>query len=163
MRATRLVLHQETVDLQERLGLRLQRPVALALTVIAITRLDPFVPPTFTATPGPASTPTHTSTPSPTPTPSPAPTDTPTSTPTPTSAPAPTLTPTPVVAVVSGTGGRGLFLRWTPGGAIAGTLREGECVELLYGRETTDGVEWVEVGDEQGRIGWAAAEYVTPQ
>jgi len=165
VRATRLVLHQETVDLQERVALRLQRPVALALTVIPITRLDPFVPPTFTPTPGPTSIPTPTSTPSPTPTPSPAPTDTPTPTPTPTptSASAPTLTPTPVVAVVSGTGGRGLFLRWTPGGAIAGTLREGERVELLYRRETTDGVEWVKVRDEQGRIGWVVAEYVTPQ
>jgi uncharacterized protein YgiM (DUF1202 family) len=68
-----------------------------------------------------------------------------------------------VVAVVSGTGGRGLFLRWTPGGVIAGTLRQGEQVELLYRRETTDGVEWVQVRDEQGRIGWVAAEYITPQ
>ena len=163
VRATRPVLHQETVDLQARLALRLQRPVALALTVIPTIRLDPFVPPTFTPTPtpGPTSTATPTSIPSPTPTPSPVPTDTPT--PTPTSTPAPTLTPTPVVAVVSGTGGRGLFLRWTPGGAIAGTLREGERVEILYRRETTGGVEWVEVCDEQRRIGWVAAEYVTPQ
>ena len=171
VRATRPVLHQETVDLQERVALRLQRPVALALTVIPTIRLDPFVPPTFTPTPtpGPTSTPTPTSTPSPTPTPSPAPTDTPTPTPTltptstPTPTPAPTLTPAPVVAVVSGTGGRGLLLRWTPGGAIAGTLREGERVEILYRSETTDDVEWVQVRDEQGRIGWVAAEYVTPQ
>ncbi|MDY6875367.1 MAG: DUF389 domain-containing protein [Chloroflexota bacterium] len=167
VRAARPVLHQETVDLQERVALRLQRPVALALTVIPITRLDPFVPPTFTPTPtpGPTSTPTHTITPSPIPTLSPAPTDTsiPTPTPTSTSTPAPTLTPTPAVAVVSGTSGRGLFLRLTPGGAIAGTLREGERVELLYRRETIDGVEWMKVRDEQGRIGWVAAEYVTPQ
>lgn len=51
VRATRPVLHQETVDLQARLALRLQRPVALALTVIPTTRLDPFVPLTFTPTP----------------------------------------------------------------------------------------------------------------
>ena len=50
MRATRPVLHQETVDLQERLALRLQRPVALVLTVIPTTRLDPFAPPTLTPT-----------------------------------------------------------------------------------------------------------------
>jgi len=163
VRATRPVLYQETVDLQARLALRLQRPVALALTVIPITRLDPFVPPTFTPTPtpGPTSTLTPTSTPSPTPTLSPTPTDTPTPTTTPTSTP--TLTPTPVVAVVSGTGGRGLFLRRAPGGAIARTLREGERVELLYQSETTDGVEWVEVRDEQGRIGWVATKYITPQ
>ncbi|MCK4451494.1 MAG: SH3 domain-containing protein, partial [Anaerolineae bacterium] len=79
------------------------------------------------------------------------------------STPTPTLTPTPVVAVVSGTGGRGLFLRRTPGGAIARTLREGERVELLYRSETTDGVEWVEVRDEQGRIGWVATKYITPR
>ena len=169
VRATRPVLHQETVDLQERVALRLQRPVALALTVIPTIRLDPFVPPTLTPTPtpGPTSTPTPTSTPSPTPTFSPTPTDTPTPTPTststPTTTPAPTLTPTPVVAVVSGPCGRGLFLRRTPGGAIARTLREGERVEILYRSETTDDVEWVQVRDEQGRIGWVAAEYVTPQ
>lgn len=51
VRATRPVLHQETVDLQARVALRLQRPVALVLTVIPITQLDPFVPPTFTPTP----------------------------------------------------------------------------------------------------------------
>jgi uncharacterized hydrophobic protein (TIGR00271 family) len=171
VRATRTVLHQEIVDLQARVALRLQRPVALVLTVIPTTRLDPFAPPTLTPTPtpGPTSTPTPTSAPSPSPTPTPMPSPTPTatstSTSTPTSTPtsAPTLTPTPVVAVVSGTGGRGLFLRWTPGGAIAETLRQGERVEILYRRETTAGVEWVQVRDEQGRVGWVAAEYITPQ
>jgi len=163
VRATRTVLHQEIVNLQERVALRLQRPVALVLTVIPTIQLNPFVPPTFTPTPtpGPTFTPTPTSTPSPTATPSPAPTDTPT--PTPASTPAPMLTPTPVVAVVSGTGGRGLLLRWTPGGDIVETLREGERVEILYRSETAGGVDWVEVRDEQGRIGWVAAEYLTPQ
>ena len=51
VRATRPVLYQETVDLQTRVALRLQRPVALALTVIPITQLDPFLPPTLTPTP----------------------------------------------------------------------------------------------------------------
>jgi len=51
VRATRPVLYQETVDLQARVALRLQRPVALALTVIPVTQLDPFLPPTFTPTP----------------------------------------------------------------------------------------------------------------
>jgi uncharacterized protein YgiM (DUF1202 family) len=64
---------------------------------------------------------------------------------------------------VSGTGGRGLFLRRTPGGIIAATLREGARVEILYRRETTGGVDWVEVRDAQGRTGWVAAEYLTPQ
>ncbi len=165
VRATRQVLHKETADLQERLALRLQRPVALVLTVIPTIQLNPFVPPTLTPTPtpGPTITPTPTSTPSPTPTPSPAPTDTPTPTPTFTPTPAPTFTPTPVVAIVSGTGRRGLFLRWTPGGTIGGTLREGARVEILYRREITGGIEWVEVRDAQGRTGWVAAEYLTLQ
>jgi hypothetical protein len=40
---------------------RLQRPVALRLTVIPVTQLDPFVPPTFTPTPIPTNTATATS------------------------------------------------------------------------------------------------------
>ena len=49
--ASRPVLVQETADLQARVALRLQRPVALELTVIPITQLDPFVPPTLTPAP----------------------------------------------------------------------------------------------------------------
>ena len=45
-------------------------------------------------------------------------------------------------------------LRWTPGGAVAGVLREGDSVQILYERETVDGTEWLQVIDQEGRIGW---------
>ena len=49
----------QTVALQEAIAKRLNRTVALLLTVIPATQLDPFVPPTPTLTP----TPTPTATP----------------------------------------------------------------------------------------------------
>jgi len=54
-------------------------------------------------------------------------------------------------------------LRWTPGGAIAGVLREGERVEILYQRQTVDDQEWLQIRDQGGRIGWVVAQYVQPQ
>ena len=73
VRSRRTVGHKEVVELQERLATRLQRPVALLLSVIPATSLDPFVPPTplplslprDTATLTPSPTPTHTPTPTP--------------------------------------------------------------------------------------------------
>jgi uncharacterized protein YgiM (DUF1202 family) len=53
-------------------------------------------------------------------------------------------------------------LRWTPGGDLAGTLREGEQVEILYRRQTVNDREWVQVRDQKGRVGWVAAEYIQP-
>jgi uncharacterized hydrophobic protein (TIGR00271 family) len=181
VRAPRQPSYQEVIDLRNQIAFRLQRTVALRLTVIPITQLDPFVPPTFTPTstptatptPGPTMTPTSTatSTHAPTHTPSHTPTSTSTSTPsiTPTNTPTRTptstntATPTPVTALISGTGGRGVRLRWTPGGAIAGVLREGERVEILYQRQTVDDQEWLQIRDQGGRIGWVVAQYVQPQ
>jgi uncharacterized hydrophobic protein (TIGR00271 family) len=51
VRSRRTVTHQEVVDLQERLAGKLQRPIALWLTVIPTTRLDPLTPPTPTPEP----------------------------------------------------------------------------------------------------------------
>ena len=45
VRAVRAVSHQEAVDLQERVAAHLRQPVALALSVTSITRLDPLAPP----------------------------------------------------------------------------------------------------------------------
>jgi uncharacterized hydrophobic protein (TIGR00271 family) len=53
VRASRPVSRQDVADLQERVALHLQRPVALVLSVIPITQLDPFVPPAPTPTPAP--------------------------------------------------------------------------------------------------------------
>ncbi len=51
VRSARTVTNQEVVDLQEKLSGALQRPIALWLTVIPTTRLNPQIPPT--PTPGP--------------------------------------------------------------------------------------------------------------
>jgi uncharacterized hydrophobic protein (TIGR00271 family) len=198
VRASRQPSHQSVVDLQKRVASRLQRTVALRLTVIPITQLDPFVPPTFTPTVAPTAVPTGTPTATPTssldPDPNAAPTlvpsvtntpgDTPTpiaistatSTPTPiptitaeptgleTSAPVPTATatttPTPSTGLVQDTGGRGLRLREAPGGQIIRVLEEGDAVVILNGREAVENVEWIEVQDLQGQIGWVASQYV---
>jgi hypothetical protein len=175
----RVVLLQDRVanDLRQANMLDVDQPLALILIIIPTTALDPRVPPTWTptptftatATPGPTPTPTNTSTPTvtptntptvtPTPTHTPTPTNTPTATPTPT--PTATSTPTPALGVVANTQGRGVKLRWTPGGPVAGALPERTPVTILYGRITDDkGVEWIEVVDSEGRKGWIAADYL---
>ncbi len=171
--ATRKIRYDETVRLQEEIATNLQRPVRLTLRVIPITDLNPFIPPTFTPTPTPTPTlrststatpsPTATATPTPTNTSTPSPTVTPTATATPTSTPVPTATPTPTpaMATVSGTGGRGIHLRWTPGGEIAGVLPEGTVVQILGGPVQNEGIQWVKVRDDKGRVGWVDGEYLT--
>jgi hypothetical protein len=62
---------------------------------------------------------------------------------------------------VDNTGGRGIKLRWTPGGPLAGVLPEGTQVTILYDRAEVDGFEWVRVSAEDGKVGWVAAEYLT--
>jgi hypothetical protein len=196
VRAPRQLSHLDVVDLQKRVALQLQEPVALRLTVIPVTQLDPIIPPTFTPTPTSTSTLTPTSTAAPSHTPSPGPTSTatatsspapsttatgtatatPADTPTATSTDAPTGTPThtptetstatqtptatPVVAIIDGTGGSGVRLRWRPNGLTAGVLPEGALVTVLYRREVVDNQEWVQIRDENGRTGWIAAQYV---
>ncbi|MHB1355394.1 MAG: TIGR00341 family protein [Anaerolineae bacterium] len=94
--------YADVVGLQERVATRLQRPVALVISLIPITQLDPLVPPTFTLTPVPTSTPT------PTPTLTMIPSSTPTSVPTSTPNPTPTLTtipsstPSPTITLTPG-------------------------------------------------------------
>ncbi|MEW5956658.1 MAG: SH3 domain-containing protein, partial [Chloroflexota bacterium] len=94
----------------------------------------------------------------------PAPTATATATQTPTASPTatPTLTPTPVSALVANTNGRGLKLRWTPAGPVAGVLPEGAVVQILSERATADGLAWVKVTDAGGRVGWVAESYIIP-
>ncbi|HMR65934.1 MAG TPA: DUF389 domain-containing protein [Anaerolineae bacterium] len=162
-------------ELQARGVLQADDPLALDLVVIRTTSLNPAIPPTSTptptdtATPTPGPTPTPTNTPWPSLTPSPSPTLSPTqtSTPpvtvtaTPTLPPTSTFTPTPAPAVVANTEGRGIRLRWTPGGPISGTLPEGTMLFVSRQRETdADGVEWVRVDLEDGRFGWVAAAYL---
>lgn len=156
----------QVVDLQKAIAARLQRTIALQLTIIPVTRLDPLIPPTFTptATPGPSYTPTPTPSATitviPTLTPSLTPTPTNTSTLTPTFTPTLTPTPTPVVAYIADTGGLGIYLRQSPAGKIIGALPEGSEVQILYQRKTVNNIEWIEIRDLFGRQGWVPAVFL---
>jgi uncharacterized hydrophobic protein (TIGR00271 family) len=175
------------VRLQRPVALRLNYIPVTQLDPVIPPTFTPTPTPTSTPTPGPTATPTHTPTrmPSDTPTRTPTatftstPTDAPTSTATSTSTatntatatptetatatPTNTFTPTPVSGLISGTGGRGVRLRLTPNGLIIGALREGAPVTILYGRDVAEDLEWVEVRDQEGRVGWVALLYVQSQ
>jgi len=182
VRSTHQFSYDAVLAFQRSVATRLQRPVALLLTVIPTTRLNPLVPPTLTpmptptptATPGPTSTSTPTATPTPTPTVTltmmPTSTATSTAMPTPTATliptftPAPTATatsvPTPALGMVGGTHGRGVLLRSSPGGMVIGALREGAPLIVLPERAQAQGRTWVQVVGPQDLIGWMAEEYL---
>jgi hypothetical protein len=161
VRSSRQLSYSDVVDLQEAIASRLQRAVAIELINVPMIRLDPKVPPTITPTPtaGPSITPSATPTRTPTPAP---PTNTPTITPTRTDTPTPTLTftPTPVLAYIANTSGSGIYLRESPGGKIIATLPDAAPVQILYRRESLNGVEWIEIQDVLGRMGWVLAQYL---
>lgn len=173
-------------DLQEGIGGVLTREgiideIALTMTVIRVTELDPLMPPT--ATPTSTASPTMTFTPSSTPLPSDTPTMTPiptntlvptataTDTPTvlPTATPTLTLTPTmtftptptPVTAVV--TYPYGLNLRTSPSidSAVLDVLPENSVVIILDEQTDADGITWEKI-DANGVIGWVSAEFLAP-
>ncbi len=183
VKSERPVLYQTVLDLRKGIGSQLRADgilkegdkVALSVTVIEVTALDPEIPPTATPTPTPSATPTPgptatftptpTSTLTPTPTWTPRPTETATAaaTTTPTITPTPTLTPSPTPTVVTAvvTYPYGVNLRAAPqlAAPVLAVLPEGETVILLAGRETADGLAWQEVqaGDI---VGWVAAEFL---
>lgn len=142
----------EATQLQDALGVRLQRPVLLELVVIPTTRLDPRIPPTQTPTrtPGPSLTPTPTATI--TATSSPTATDT--------STPFPTASATPVVASISATWGAGVGLRASPAGDLMDFLPNGSPVAILSSRQVLEGTEWILVRDVLGREGWVPSSAV---
>jgi uncharacterized hydrophobic protein (TIGR00271 family) len=179
------VSYQQTVDLQKGIAERLNRTVELVLTVVPVTQLNPFVPPTPTPTPTPTWTPTPSPTPAPGPTPtstmtptatwtpvptptrppSPTPTASPTATPTPTSTPSATPTPTPTLTpvisgVIANTGGRGVRVRASPGGKTVAVWTEGTRVTIVAGPESVQGQAWLRVRDDKGIEGWVAADYI---
>jgi uncharacterized hydrophobic protein (TIGR00271 family) len=180
VRSPRTVAHHEVVDLQERLAIYLGRPVALVLSVIPTTRLDPFVPPTPTPSPLPGSTATFTPSPSPSPTlnptdtplptptpsatPTPTPTTTPTATPTATATASPTPTATPARVEVGGTGGQGVWMYRQPGlnGGKVTAWRDGTVLVLAGGVVEADGYLWRQVRDPKGRLGWIPDLYLVP-
>jgi uncharacterized hydrophobic protein (TIGR00271 family) len=169
VRSPQAVSYAQTIALQQAIAKRLNRTVALLLTVIPTTQLDPFVPPTPTPTLTPTltPTPTYTATPGPTPTPTNTPTTTPTFTPTPTSTPTatPTLTPAPTatpmtIGSVIKTNGIGLRVHLSPAGPAFTNWRDGTVLTLLAGPVTADGQEWLQMRDENGITGWVVAEYI---
>jgi uncharacterized hydrophobic protein (TIGR00271 family) len=166
IRTNRILSYEDSVALQKAIADRLQRPVAVIVNQVFAARLDPLIPPTFTATPTNTATatagpsPTATSTPTATPTFTPSPSPSPTPTYTPTATPTPTFTPTPALAQVRNALLPGLRLRQSPGGPVIATLREGEQLEVLYGKQTIDGLVWLEVQDKEGRVGWIPAFYL---
>jgi len=153
----------QVVDLQEALVLQLDHPVALILNHIRSEKLDPLLPPTSTPTPtlGPSptktNTPTYTQTATATPDP---PTMTPTSTftLTPTEIP-PTATPRLALVIYSGVPPYyNLFQE--PGGPVIAQLAINERLYDLNETTTYDGLVWVKVMDEDGRIGWFPQKYL---
>ncbi len=166
-RVPRSMTYQEARALQQMVAERLDRTVALSLSIVPTTRLQAYVPPTPSPTgvPIPPPNPTPTSTPTPASTRTPTPTSTPTPTPTPplTPTPAPTLTPTPWVLVVSGVGTRGLRVRYSPGGVIVGYLQEGEPVVVREQPVMVEGQRWYRIYSPADRLeGWVVGEYLNP-
>jgi hypothetical protein len=99
-----------------------------------------------------------------TPTSRPTNTLTPTSTATYTLTPTPTFTatytPTPVVAQVMRTNLPDMMLRQWPGGPEIATVRRGDPLTVLYGYQIVDGLVWIEVSDQEGRVGWIPLLYL---
>lgn len=76
----------------------------------------------------------------------------------------PTATPTPIIirGFVTGTGGNGLYLRETPGGAEITILGEEEFVTVRYEEGVTEqnGIRWVKVRTFLGDEGWVAEDFL---
>jgi len=157
VRTTAPLRYEQVVALQKGIVDGLNRPVSLKVNQVFAERLDPLIPPTAT----PTLTPTYTPTPGPSPTvtasPLP-PTLTPSVTPSPTQTP--TDTPTPASVQALNTLLPRLQIYQSPGGPVIGQIRPGQGLTLLYGRQETGGLIWVEVMDSEGRIGWIPEIYL---
>jgi uncharacterized hydrophobic protein (TIGR00271 family) len=168
VRTLKPLLYEDSVALQKALAEQLQMPVSVVINQVFAAALDPLVPPTYTPTP----TVTRTYTPGPSPTPTATRTIRPTltatiintSTQTPTNTPTNTLTPTntttPFPAQVQNTQLPGLFLRQWPAGPEISRIRNLQQIVVLYGHEIVAGIVWIEVMDEEGRIGWIPQVYL---
>jgi hypothetical protein len=173
VRSARTIPHSRVVELQTFIATELQREVAMTLTVIPTTQLDPFLPPTFTPTPTathtPTAGPTSTITPIPTDTPSPTqtptatatqmPTSTSTPTPSPTDTPSPTPSPTPPLAFVANDYGLNLRAEPDSNSTLLSYLEPGTEVILLESLEQGLEGEWqkIQVGD---LTGWVLADFL---
>jgi len=170
VRTLKPLLYEDSTALQATIADRLQIPVAVVINQVFAAALDPLIPPThtstftptFTPTPGPSPTATFSPTPRPTITATPVPpTETNTPTSTSTFTPTPTHTPTPYMAQVYNTLLPGLYLRQSPAGPEIGRISNLSLLTVLYGYEIVDGIAWIEVMDEEGRIGWIPQVYLS--
>jgi len=161
VRSNTPLTYSQVVGLQEILAVRLDKPISLVVDHIRSETFDPLVPPTYT--PSPTITLTPTLGPSPTRTPTPTqtqrpPTQTPIPpTPTQTATSTPTQpTPTPITVIVISSGGPPpyYYLYQEPGGPQIGRLAEYSILLDLHEEIVYDGLVWVKVQDEAGRIGW---------
>ena len=148
---TRMALrYQQVVALQQSIVEALQVPVSIKVDQIVAEELDPLIPPTAT----PTLTPTSTLTPGPSPTV--------TSTRLPTHTQTATPTATPAQVRVASTGVPVFQLYQSPNGPVISWLSRGQWLTVLYGREEIGGIVWVEVQDEEGRLGWIPEIYLLP-
>jgi len=141
---------EQVTELQKAIATELQQPVSLKVNQIFAEQFDPQIPPSLT--------PTLTSTPTSTPGPSLTPTFIPTATGTFTLTP--TATPTSALMLVIAPSFPVLKIYQSPGGPEIGVLSPGQVLTLLYGRQEFNGLIWVEVMDEEGRIGWIPEVYL---
>lgn len=166
IRSNRPPTHSQVVELQEALVAQLNKSVALNVDHIRSETLDPLIPPTLT----PTMTTTYTYTPGPSPTatstPTTTPTQTPTSTSTPTEMPTPTETlipptPTPRPAVVVNYGVPPYYsLYQEPGGPVIASLKLNSSILDLNETQVYEGIIYVLVADDEGRIGWLPQMYI---
>jgi len=164
IRSTLPLSYSRVISLQEALVARLDKPVSLIVNHIRAETLDPLVPPTQTPLP----TITYTPTLGPSPTITSAPTQTPTAinTTTPTAMPSATPTqipptPTPRTALLISNGMPPYYqLYQEPGGPVIATLSLNSVLLDLYETTTYEGLIWVRVMDEDGRIGWIPQRFL---
>ena len=152
IRTPQRLYYNDVNSLQEEIAVRLQDTVSIVVNQIIADKLDPLVPPTLTLTPILATpSPTTTSTSTATATPLPTATATATSTSTP--------TPTPETARV-----QNIFTNYLQclelhqsagfNRPIIGRINNRSFVSVQYRQKTVAGLIWVEVKDQEGRLGW---------
>lgn len=148
IRTRKAIDYDTVVKLQENIVAGLDRPISLKIEQVIAQELDPLIPPTPTRT----ATPTHTPTPGPSPTATPMPTNT--------LIPTATATPTPALAQLWINRLPPMEMVQVPGGPVIGTLKAGQSILVLYGKQMFNGIVWIEVMDEDGRIGWIPEIYI---
>jgi hypothetical protein len=55
----------------------------------------------------------------------------------------------------------GLYLRQSPAGPEIARISNLSLLTVLYGSEIVDGVVWIEVMDDEGRVGWIPQVYLS--